>query len=223
MRDMRHMLAAIGCICVAVLVCTCVLLVPGVSYAEPEDEMSQSQDAALDSPGISALTDRYDSLDKLATSLNPDESVVVETRIGVLASVNRALENTTVRFSGEAIGEALAADDGYKWVNVADASDTAVGVYMTEEQASQIRTYGDYHHVGATLLVTGTYHIACGQHQGELDVHASDVQVLDHGSWLIYSIDAGELGLGLLLCALGLIFVLVFVVLRQRADRRSGR
>ncbi len=113
-----------------------------------------------------------------ALALTADD--VFEVNVPGLIEIDRLLDGTMVSFSGEAIGEDLRADATHRWVNVLEDG-MAVGVYVTNEQAAQIETYGDHGHRGATVRVVGQVNIACEQHGGEFDVHAAQFEVLDAG------------------------------------------
>lgn len=218
---LRARLAALPALAAALLVA----LVALTAFAWPapacaaDDEGADGDGAAVE--GIGALSDRYESLDELANSLNSEDSVVVETRIGVLSSVNRALEGTTVRFSGEAVGAAVRADEGHVWVNLADSSDTPLAVYMTDELAGQISSYGSYSTTGSTVEVTGVYHVSCPVHQGELEVHATQLEVTDVGGDISHGVRAERLLAGVGLCAVALALIVLFVILRRRSDRKD--
>lgn len=170
---------------------------------------------------IGTLADRFSTLDDLSNSKNSDDEVVVNTRIAVLASVNRALDKTEVRFTGEAVGEVIDAGAGYKWVNVCDNGGNSIGVYMTDEQAEHVVNCGDYKTTGTVLDITGAYYISCDTHQGALDVHASQVSLVDAGGATTHEVDLGRLVAGVVLCAVALALVAVFVVLRARSGRRG--
>lgn len=170
---------------------------------------------------IGTLADRFSTLDDLSNSKNSDDEVVVNTRIAVLASVNRALDKTEVRFTGEAVGEVIDAGTGYRWVNVCDNGGNSIGVYMTDEQAEHVVNCGDYKTAGTVLDITGAYYISCDTHQGALDVHASQVSLVDAGGATTHEVDLGRLVAGVVLCAVALALVAVFVVLRARSGRRG--
>lgn len=90
------------------------------------------------------------------------------------------LDGTVVVIEGEAIGEALRADAGAVWVNVLDEG-VAIGVWMPRSFAEGIEHWGRYQETGDTVRVTGTVHLACDQHGGDLDVHATSLEVAAPG------------------------------------------
>jgi hypothetical protein len=189
----------------------------GVAAATESDEDSSSV-------SIGTLTDRYATLDDLANSLNTNDDVVISARISTLASVNRALEGSTVRFTGEVVDTAVNADEGHKWLSVVDASDSSISVYVTDEQAEQIENYGSYQMTGDTVEVTGVYSVACGTHQGELDVHATDLKVTDRGEAVSHRVNSQRLTIGVVLCAVaGVLAVTFFYVRRIRRAKGKGK
>lgn len=207
-RTPAKLATALGALALALL-----LVLPGVASA--------AGDSAQGDVDLGTLSDRYDSLDELANSLNSDDNVVVETRIGVLSTVNRALDGATVRFSGEAVGGVVNADEGHKWVQFVDAADRTIAVYLPDDLVSQITSYGSYNSAGTVAEVTGEYHIADPQHQGELDVHATRIDVTDAGGSVTHGVDVDRLTAAIALCALGIALIFLFVLLRRRSDRKS--
>ncbi len=168
---------------------------------------------------IGTLSNRYESLSNLGKANTDDSDVVVETRVGVLTRVNRALDGGVVRVQGEAVGDKLAADDGGVWVNILGSSGTSVGVHMSAEQAESVTRLGDYNNSGTVVLVTGTYSVACHEHQGELDLHAQSVEVVDAGGAIEHTVDL-EHGIGaIVVCLVGMCLLALFYWLRFREGR----
>ena len=170
---------------------------------------------------IGTLSDRYDSLNKLENSLNEEESVVIDTRAAVLVSVNRALDGSEVRFTGEVVGDIVNAENGYKWINVMGSANNVIGVRVTDEQAQLVQHIGNYHNSGTVLRVTGEYHVACPEHQGELDVHASSIDLVDAGGPVEHLLNSGRVLVAIMLVTLALLVLLTFIILRLRSGRRT--
>jgi hypothetical protein len=97
------------------------------------------------------------------------------------------LDGRVVVVEGEALGEALRAPDGMRWVNVLGGG-TALGLVVTEKQAGAIPTFGAYRMRGATLRAEGVLNAACDVHGGDLDLHADTLEVLDEGEEIPHSI-----------------------------------
>lgn len=193
--------------------CSCV-----PALAEPS-----ASEIALDEEAYEtgALTDRFELLDKLGNSLTDEEGVVIATRVGVLVSINRALNDNQVSFEGEAVGDLVNAGDGHRWANVMGTSNAVISVFLTDEQASLIHDVGDYHSTGTTLKITGTYHIACPEHQGELDVHASKAEVVNAGAHTPHPVVPGRLEAALVVCFMAAAALVVYYLSRRYIGKRA--
>lgn len=182
------------------------------------------QDAASANAGkleIGSLSDRFESLDKLGNSLTDEENVVIETRVGVLVSANRALNNSEVSFVGEAVGDLVNAGEGYKWANISGTSNAVISVYMPDDLAKLIQNIGDYHETGTSLKITGTYHIACPEHEGELDVHANAAEVTDNGGPVTHMIVPGRLQAAFALCVIAGLLLMLYLLGRRYLQRKA--
>lgn len=207
----RLLLRMSGVMLALSLICAC----PSASMALPEEVGSAAGDL-----GIGALSDRFSTLNELGNSLTEEESVVIETRVGVLTSVNRALDDSDVRFTGEVVGDVVkASQEGCKWANVSGAANTVISTFVTDGQAELIQNTGSYHATGTTLRITGTYHVACPEHQGELDVHATSVEVLDNGGPVIHLLVPNRLSFALSLCGIAAVLLAAFLVVRRFWER----
>lgn len=116
-----------------------------------------------------------------------------------LVESRRRLDRQTVAVRGEAIGETLRADSSHVWLNLL-GDHTAVGVYLDRKLAGRVGTFGDYTHSGDRVLVRGIFNLACDQHGGELDVHATQLVVEHRGGSRYHPLHwwkgvAGALGL----------------------------
>jgi hypothetical protein len=100
-----------------------------------------------------------------------------------------------VVFKGEAIGEALRAPGGSVWVNVLNG--TAIGVVVDRSLAETVGSWGDYRAVGDTVHVVGLFNVACDEHGGDMDVHATAFKVIEPGFQRLHSLDwyKGVIGL----------------------------
>ena len=86
-----------------------------------------------------------------------------------------------INFRGEAIGNILYRGS-YAWVNVSDADNSAIGIWMSADDARKISFLGHYGMRGDTLFVTGTFNRACPDHGGDPDIHADTVTIINSGS-----------------------------------------
>lgn len=172
---------------------------------------------------VGSLSNRYEQLESIGQEVDGTENVVVTTRIGVLTAANRALDGATVSFSGEVVGDVMNADEGRKWVNLLATDGSCIGVLVDDEMAKRISNKGDYSTTGTTLQVRGIYSIDCKEHQGELDVHAIDVRVLDPGGDIEHYVSEDDVSFAMKLCAAGFLLLMAYFVLRWYFARREAR
>lgn len=88
-------------------------------------------------------------------------------------------DGATVTLRGEVIGVLMRGDSA--WVNVLD-NGVPIGVWCRADDAENVSFVGDYTHIGDTVEVVGTFHFACPEHGGDLDIHAENFTVLRIGT-----------------------------------------
>jgi hypothetical protein len=100
-----------------------------------------------------------------------------------------------VTFKGEAIGECMARgkmawihlnDDAYMEKNIEEGAalggyNSGHAVWVSAEMARKIRFFGDFKHDGDIAKVSGIFNAACREHGGDMDIHASSIEVLRVG------------------------------------------
>jgi len=121
-----------------------------------------------------------------------------------------------VTLQGEVIGVMIRGDSAL--VNLFD-NGVAIGVWCRAEDARKISVIGDYRHVGDTVLVIGTFHMACPEHGGDLDIHADNFTVTAIGRELDRSTSLSLLTLSVTFVA-SAIFV-VFFLRRIRKEKEK--
>jgi len=84
-----------------------------------------------------------------------------------------------VSFQGEVIGDIMRRGD-FAWINVSDVNNT-IGVWISADLVNKIRFTGDYKHRGDYVKIVGKFHRACLLHDGELDIHAKRLKILNRG------------------------------------------
>lgn len=95
-----------------------------------------------------------------------------------LVENSSGFDGAIVTFSGEVIGILMRGDSA--WVNVLDG-EIAIGIWCHADDAKTVSAVGDYTHIGDTVEVTGTFHLACTEHGGDSDIHAENFNVLAVG------------------------------------------
>lgn len=139
-----------------------------------------------------------------AAAANPPQEPVSLTE---LIDHSKKYEDTVVCYQGEAVGDILYRGSS-AWVNISDGNNSALGVFMPAQEARRISAMGHYGMKGDRLCVTGVFHRACGDHGGDMDIHASSVVILEKGAavpqklphWLPF-LAGGSAICAVLLCA----------------------
>lgn len=120
----------------------------------------------------------------LSLAAVPARGLAIEPAIATdgvaLTSMRDVADGATVSFEGEVISEVLAGGNGHVWVNVLSAG-VGIGVWMPAELAADLEVFGDWHHTGDTVRVTGVLNHGCDLHGGDLDVHATSLSLLTRG------------------------------------------
>lgn len=98
-----------------------------------------------------------------------------------LISQAKMYDGQEVQYEGEPIGVVLKRGD-FVWLNFYDGSN-AVAVWMPGEMSTAIRYIGRYGVQGDQVGLVGTFHRACSQHGGALDIHARTMSVLQEGGF----------------------------------------
>jgi hypothetical protein len=137
------------------------------------------------------------------------------TTIVGLTNAGQQLNGQEVTFQGEAVGDILNAQKGYKWLMLQDGGAT-ISVLITEYDATKVKVLGRYGQVGTRLEVTGEFWVDCPDHDGLSDVHAKRVVVIEEGSVSEPAFVVRELEIGGLLVVVGLCLLALHWRLRER-------
>ena len=148
----------------------------------------------------------------------PDSSFIYDTSITDLSTADTYYDKQTVQVTGEGVGDRITAGDGrHCWLQLASPSDSStVSVYLTNESADKVDTYGAYGRKGTTLQVRGTFNLACPDHDGASDLHAQVVTVTEKGKATPDEFDINAFIPGMVTVMIGLAMMVVFYLLRER-------
>ena len=148
----------------------------------------------------------------------PDSSFTYDTSITDLSTADTYYDKQTVQVTGEVVGDRITAGDGrHCWLQLASPSDSStVSVYLTNESADKVDTYGAYGRKGTTLQVRGTFNLACPDHDGVSDLHAQVVTVTEKGKATPDEFDINAFTPGMVTVMIGLAMMVVFYLLRER-------
>ena len=149
----------------------------------------------------------------------PDSSFIYDTSIQDLSTADAYYDNHTVQVTGEAIGDAIYAtfDQEFSWITLSTEGDNAtLAVFMSNEAAARVDTFGRYQTRGTILQVRGIYHLACPEHEGVSDLHADVVTVVNPGEHFEVPFDMQKFMPGLVTVAIGLVITVLFYIIRER-------
>jgi hypothetical protein len=132
---------------------------------------------------------------------------------GEMVEQPKKYDGTEVIFEGEAIGEAMVRgedawvhlnDDAYMFKNVEEGArlggyNSGMSVWLPRSLSGRISTFGDYKHEGDIVRVRGTFNAACAQHGGDMDIHASSLEVTVPGRRAADPVKPGKLILAVVL------------------------
>lgn len=190
----------------------------GAVDGEPADGAT---DDAPENAGEAGQGDGADPANAIDPQLLPDSSFIYDTSIVDLAQADSYFDNQTVRVTGEVVGDRRASlgDTENCWITLTEpvfGENSTVEVYMSNEQASRIDTYGAYGRVGTILSVQGTFHLVCAEHEGESDVHADSVTVSARGHAVQSDFDPQSFLPGIACVGIGVLMMAILGILRER-------
>ena len=127
-----------------------------------------------------------------------------------------AWDGHSISFAGEAVGEAMARGD-HAWLHVNDDAyqvrnlgggrplagyNSGQAIWAPVELARRVRLFGDYRNEGDVVRVTGEFHAACREHGGDMDIHATGLEIVREGHSVAQKLNIGRLWIGLALLAI---------------------
>ena len=151
----------------------------------------------------------------------PDSSFIYDTSIASLDEADSFYDEQTVQVVGEAVGDSIrqGLSGKHRWVTLTALEKevaATVSVYMREESAAKIDSYGKYGVTGTVLQVRGTFQLVCPEHEGLTDLHAEIVTVVEKGKHHGDVFDPKTFIPGALFVAVGLALMGLYYYLRER-------
>lgn len=139
----------------------------------------------------------------------------------VIIDSSEQLNGQEIKYQGEAIGDILYRNNGENgWVNINDGSN-AIGIWTNKEQLQKINVLGEYQAKGDIVLVTGIVNSACSEHGGDLDIHATEIEIIENGNQHIESTDEKMFTIyKLLIIPTVLLLMIVFFVNRNKEKKK---
>ena len=168
--------------------------------------------------------------------LNPDFATPGrETMEGVEVNSASLIENASawngrlITFKGEGIGEAMVRgkmtwihlnDDAYMWKNIEegarlDGYNSGHAVWVAADLAKKIRFFGDFKHEGDVAKIIGIFNAACPQHGGDMDIHASTLEIVRIGHPVPHTMNTPRAVMAGILLALALVFYRFRIIIRR--------
>ena len=159
-----------------------------------------------------------------------------EVNSGELIENMDEFDGREVIFRGEVVGDVMVRGD-YAWITVNDdrysrealhesgelrGGNSGLGIWLPAEEAEQVTVVGRYGTVGDYVEIRGVFNADCIEHGGDVDIHASSLEVLEPGRQIDIS-PGWELYVA---AAIAIVFMLTTMTpfLRRRArDMRSAR
>lgn len=96
-----------------------------------------------------------------------------------------------ITLAGEAIGELLERGD-MAWVNINDGT-SAMGIYISREQAEQINLWGNYKQRGDQVQITGTFHKTYNEQGGDMAIEGQSLEVIAAGYKVEHPVGIGRI------------------------------
>ena len=143
---------------------------------------------------------------------------------GVVSSTDliknsKEYDGKTVTYEGEVIGDVMQRGE-YGWINVTDGENT-IGIWCKKEDLSKIKFAGSYRKNGDRIKAIGIFNMCCSQHQGELDLHAQKLEVVESGVEITYPLNVKKAKLVGILAIAALGFILLSILRRSTINKPS--
>jgi hypothetical protein len=136
--------------------------------------------------------------------------------ISELNAQSKALDGQVVCFQGEVIGDAIKSTEGCVWLALRDAH-SAISVIIDADKTADIGSFGRYQVEGTTVEITGTFHLACDEHDGLTDVHALSLRVISPGGSVPEPLDTRLLVAGVVMALVGAALTFFYRLLVERS------
>jgi len=156
----------------------------------------------------------------IVSSISYGKNIIYSSK--VIIDSSEQLNGQEIKYQGEAIGDILYRNNKENgWVNINDGTN-AIGVWMNKEQLEKINTLGKYQTKGDIVLVTGKINSACEEHGGDLDIHATEIEIVENGYTQIEPINQDMYTIyRLLTIPTVLLLMIVFFINRNREKKQQ--
>lgn len=138
----------------------------------------------------------------------------VITDFGTLVDNAPKYDKKVITARGEAVGEPMKRGN-YTWINIGDGSN-AIGIWMKNEDAFKVKTFGNDKYRGDILEVTGIFSRACSEHGGDLDIHAYSIEIQKKGYNNSEPLDKNVVTVSAILSFITLCVVMIYFYKRKQ-------
>ena len=125
----------------------------------------------------------------------------------------------TVTYEGEVIGDVMCRGE-YGWINVSDG-ENVIGIWCKREDLEKIKFAGSYKTKGDEVRISGIFNRSCSRHQGGLDIHAQELEVVESGREILHPLNMKKAKLAGILTIAALGFLLLSL-LRNSSLKESS-
>lgn len=122
-----------------------------------------------------------------------------------------------VYYEGEVIGSVMKRGN-IAWLNISDGN-FAIGVFVQISQLPKITYHGCYKAIGDRIMVKGIFHRACPNHGGELDIHATSLEIIKPGNLVKHPINLVRVRIALLLSLIALLIIITHFITKTKFDK----
>ncbi len=136
-----------------------------------------------------------------------------------LIEKGKEFDGKTLSIQGEAVGEVLERGK-YAWVNINDRT-SALGIWMTNQDAGKIALFGNYKHIGDIVYASGTFNRACALHGGDMDIHADTVEIIQRGYFVKEEINTVKIIAGIILTLITVLVAGVYLFIIKRRQEHE--
>lgn len=142
-----------------------------------------------------------------------------------LIEAPKSFDGQMIDFTGEAVGERMIRNRGSKdagvWIHLNDDAymyraidagaslsgyNSGMPVWVTPvELTDAIQKFGGYNQNGDVVKISGVFHAACAQHGGDMDIHATSLQIVNSGLPITHPIPLWKIYVACAMAVLGLL------------------
>ncbi|MHB9153085.1 MAG: hypothetical protein ACYC2S_10550 [Spirochaetales bacterium] len=130
---------------------------------------------------------------------------IVKTSALKLIDNAKAYDGHQVEITGELIGDVMVRGD-YAWISILNEG-TAISAWIEKSMLPPDTSIGGYARSGDIVSLRGIFHRACPEHGGDLDIHATSLELVSKGASVNHPVNTSVVLISLTLLVIGVILV----------------